>query len=184
MTPTTVRHINDGTFDPLNTEHVYIGRPMQNAASIAARRGSPFANPFVIPRDGDRESVIAQYRAWLAATPAVLAAVPSLKGKTLYCWCAPSACHGDVLAELADKEADDTTMDEAIREAMRREVDAGTPIIMLTCAPDAYHMVVDGVTYERAALLLKAAVRAVDRHLARSATATAIVSTPQEGEAP
>jgi hypothetical protein len=26
-----------------------------------------------------------------------------IKGKTLGCWCKPEACHGDVLAELADK---------------------------------------------------------------------------------
>jgi len=26
-----------------------------------------------------------------------------LKGKTLGCWCKPYQCHGDVLAELADK---------------------------------------------------------------------------------
>ena len=27
-----------------------------------------------------------------------------LKGKTLGCWCKPDPCHGDVLAELADKD--------------------------------------------------------------------------------
>jgi hypothetical protein len=26
-----------------------------------------------------------------------------LKGKVLGCWCKPDACHGDVLAELADE---------------------------------------------------------------------------------
>ena len=69
---------------------VYIGRP------------SKWGNPFVIGKDGTREEVIAKYRAWLLKQPALLATLPELKGKTLGCWCAPQACHGDVLAELAD----------------------------------------------------------------------------------
>ncbi|MBA3285144.1 MAG: DUF4326 domain-containing protein, partial [Nitrosopumilus sp.] len=28
-----------------------------------------------------------------------------LRGKTLGCWCRPDACHGDLLAELADNDA-------------------------------------------------------------------------------
>jgi hypothetical protein len=35
---------------------------------------------------------------------AILSAIPTLKGKVLGCWCAPLACHGDVLAELANAE--------------------------------------------------------------------------------
>ena len=31
-----------------------------------------------------------------------LAALPELRGKDLVCWCAPEACHGDVLLELAN----------------------------------------------------------------------------------
>lgn len=69
---------------------VYIGRP------------SKWGNPFVIGTDGTREQVIAKYRRWLESQPQLLAALPELKGKTLGCWCAPDACHGDVLAELAD----------------------------------------------------------------------------------
>ena len=33
---------------------------------------------------------------------ALLADLPELEGKTLFCWCKPDACHGDVLGELAD----------------------------------------------------------------------------------
>ena len=69
---------------------VYVGRP------------SKWGNPFVIGRDGEREQVIEKYRQWLLGQPALLAALPELKGKTLACWCAPKACHGDVLAELAN----------------------------------------------------------------------------------
>ena len=85
MQRTTVAHCKRAPFD------VYIGRP------------SKWGNPFVIGRDGNREQVIEKYRAYVLATPALLAAVkPELKGKVPGCWCAPQSCHGDVLAELAD----------------------------------------------------------------------------------
>src|SRR5262249_41455073 len=69
---------------------VYIGRP------------GKWGNPFVIGRDGTREEVVAKYRTHLLGNPALLAALPELAGKHLVCWCAPEACHGDVLIELAN----------------------------------------------------------------------------------
>ena len=68
---------------------VYIGRPGE------------WGNPFQIGRDGTRAQVIARYERWLATRPELLAALPELAGKTLGCWCAPRACHGEVLARLA-----------------------------------------------------------------------------------
>jgi hypothetical protein len=50
-----------------------------------------------------RADVIAMYRRWLQLQPDLLAALPELRGKDLVCWCAPEACHGDVLLELANK---------------------------------------------------------------------------------
>jgi hypothetical protein len=64
---------------------VYIGRP------------SKWGNPFVIGRDGDREQVVAKYRAWLAEQPDLLLQLHELIGKDLVCWCAPKPCHGHVL---------------------------------------------------------------------------------------
>jgi hypothetical protein len=61
--------------------------------------------PFVIPRDGSRDEVIAKYRAWIVQQPALMAALPELRGKDLVCWCAPSPCHADVLLELANAPA-------------------------------------------------------------------------------
>jgi hypothetical protein len=74
---------------------VYIGRP------------SIFGNPFKIGRDGTRTQVIDKYRQWVQGQPAVMAAIPSLRGKVLGCWCRPLPCHGDVLAELARPAGDD-----------------------------------------------------------------------------
>jgi len=57
---------------------------------------------------------------------------------------------------------------------MRRDVDAGTPLIVLTCAPGAYHLLVDGIAYERAVLLLRAALQRLERHLAPDADPEAV----------
>lgn len=97
---TTVRNIKDGTFDPTNPEHVYIGR--QNSRHGLDR--TKWGNPFLMKTEPQRHYVIAKYRASVESKPSLLAAVPELRGKTLYCWCFPRECHGDVLAELADKE--------------------------------------------------------------------------------
>lgn len=70
---------------------VYVGRP------------SPFGNPFVIGRDGSREDVIRKYEAWLMAQPGLVArAKEELRGRDLVCWCAPRACHADVLMKIAN----------------------------------------------------------------------------------
>lgn len=69
---------------------VYIGRP------------SKWGNPFLLTTPNSRQVVIDQYREWIQNQPELLAALHELRGKTLGCWCAPKACHGDVLAQLAN----------------------------------------------------------------------------------
>lgn len=81
---TRVVHCKKEPFD------VYIGR------------GSKWGNPFKIGQDGTRQDVIVKYCDYVATRADLLAALPELKGKVLGCWCHPQACHGDVLAELAD----------------------------------------------------------------------------------
>jgi hypothetical protein len=85
MSKTVVVHHRKVKFD------VFIGRP------------SKWGNPFKIGKDGTREEVISKYREWIMKQPELLADLHELKGKVLGCWCKPLACHGDVLAELADK---------------------------------------------------------------------------------
>jgi len=70
---------------------VFIGRP------------SKWGNPFVIGKHGDRGLVIEKFRSWIETQPQLLADLHELRGRTLGCYCAPRPCHGDVLAELADK---------------------------------------------------------------------------------
>ncbi len=70
---------------------VYIGRP------------TIWGNPFVIGRDGNREQVIDQYRKYLLDHPDLQErAKRELKGKDLACFCAPLACHGDILLFIAN----------------------------------------------------------------------------------
>ena len=73
--------------------YVYIGRP------------SKWGNLFIIGRDGSREEVIKRYKDWLMAQPILLKAIKTeLKDKILVCWCKPEACHGDILAEIANEK--------------------------------------------------------------------------------
>jgi hypothetical protein len=53
---------------------VYIGRP------------SVWGNPYVIGKDGDRETVIRKYREYLLSSPDLMARLPELEGKTVDCW--------------------------------------------------------------------------------------------------
>lgn len=78
---------------------VYIGRP------------SPWGNPFshqpntkAEVKTETREEAIACYEEWLRQNPEMIEkAKRELKGKVLGCWCSPKACHGDVLAKIANE---------------------------------------------------------------------------------
>lgn len=70
---------------------VYVGRP------------SKWGNPFIIGKDGSREEVIEKYKQFLESRPDLVeAARAELRGKNLVCWCAPLACHADVLMDIAN----------------------------------------------------------------------------------
>lgn len=72
---------------------IFIGRP------------GVWGNPYKIGKHGTREEVIALYRKYLELSPALMAAIPALKGQRLGCYCWPEACHGDVLVELAENHS-------------------------------------------------------------------------------
>lgn len=77
---------------------VYIGRP--------SKWGNPFshqAGTLAQFRVATREEAIARYEVWIKTQPHLIAALHELRGKVLGCWCSPKACHGDVLARLADR---------------------------------------------------------------------------------
>ncbi len=95
----TVRVVN--MREPRGDHDYYIGRP------------SMLGNPFVIGKDGERESVICMYRSFLEGRLVgdvngtiaemirkLVAEVREGHTVTLRCYCAPRPCHGDVIAEV------------------------------------------------------------------------------------
>jgi hypothetical protein len=77
---------------------VYIGRPSQwgNQFSHLASSAAKF-------RVSTREEAIVAYEEWFLGQPKLVAkAKLLLRGKVLGCWCKPLACHGDVLAKIAN----------------------------------------------------------------------------------
>jgi hypothetical protein len=84
---------------------VYIGRG----------QGSKWGNPFTHHQHlggnliivDSREEAVARYEEWLMEQPELVAlAKKELKGKILGCWCAPLACHGDILLKIANATED------------------------------------------------------------------------------
>ena len=66
-------------------------------------RGSPWGNPFVLGRDGNRETVIRRFAE--EVLPGL--DLEPLRGKDLICYCKPAACHGDVILNaLATKDSE------------------------------------------------------------------------------
>jgi len=69
--------------------------------AVYVGRGTKWGNPFVIGRDGDRATVIAKYRKYILP---VFETFHELWGKDLVCYCAPLACHADLLLQAAEHE--------------------------------------------------------------------------------
>lgn len=65
-------------------------------------RGSKWGNPYVIGKHGNRRDVIDQYYIRFLQGDLVNQ-VHELRGKDLVCYCAPLACHGDVLLKYANE---------------------------------------------------------------------------------
>lgn len=71
-------------------DKIYVGRP------------SKFGNPFSIGKDGSRTEVVAKFRVYADNDDYRRKVREELRGKDLVCWCAPKACHADVLLEIAN----------------------------------------------------------------------------------
>lgn len=67
--------------------------------SVYIGRGSPWGNPFKIGTHGDRAEVIRRFE--VETLPRL--DLEPLRGKHLVCFCAPAACHGDILLREANK---------------------------------------------------------------------------------
>ncbi|WP_405059040.1 DUF4326 domain-containing protein [Kribbella sp. NBC_01505] len=76
-----------------------------NGSFLAVDRSTEWGNPFELPYDGDRSTVIRNYADhYLPNKPSLLSRIGELRGKALGCWCAPEACHADELRRLAAQQ--------------------------------------------------------------------------------
>lgn len=75
-------------------------------ADVYIGRGSKWGNPFKMDKNNSREDVIERYEKWIRGKPNLLKDLPELIGKKLGCFCAPKACHGDILKKLLIEQID------------------------------------------------------------------------------
>lgn len=75
----------------------------QNNLLVAVDRSSPWGNPFILDRDGDRAAVCRKYaKYYLPHKDSLQSMIASLKGKVLGCHCAPQQCHADSIVEAVN----------------------------------------------------------------------------------
>ena len=102
---------------PTHAPRVYSSRPGATPAPppdcVYVGRPTRYGNPFSLGRHGDRAQCISMFRRWLNGDEEMIAVAGKrpptldqirhdLAGRNLRCWCAPEACHADVLLELAN----------------------------------------------------------------------------------
>lgn len=93
-------------FNINNPDDIYIGRFHQSIPyGILAK--SKWYNPYKIGKilfgtNVTREEALALYKDYILRNPNLIGSIHELKGKRLGCWCKSLACHGDILAELAN----------------------------------------------------------------------------------
>jgi hypothetical protein len=83
------------------------GSPTPPAGAVYVGRPTIYGNPFPIGPDG-REACVARYEEWLYQPQQAdlrERAIDELRGRDLVCWCAPDACHADVLLDLVNDDA-------------------------------------------------------------------------------
>ena len=87
---------------------ITVGNKKHGARGIYVGRPSPLGNPFPLHREDERAAVIRDYEDWLAEqlldpkSPASreihrLAELARRQDLCLLCFCAPKACHADII---------------------------------------------------------------------------------------
>ena len=75
---------------------------------VVIDRTTIYGNPYTIQKGGrTREQAIELYEIYarkrVKNDPQFHSAVKRLKGRRLFCWCAPLPCHGDVLQRICEE---------------------------------------------------------------------------------
>lgn len=68
------------------------------ADAVYVGRGSPWGNPYKMGRDGSRTAVINKFKLYVLED----LDLEALRGRDLVCYCAPEACHADILLREAN----------------------------------------------------------------------------------
>lgn len=93
MNKTTVVHCKKHEYDQLVDRTTILG------------------NPFRIGIDGTREECIAKYELYarerMKHDLVFAQAIWKCRGKRIACWCSPLACHGEVIARIADQDTEE-----------------------------------------------------------------------------
>ena len=87
---------------------ISVGNKQHGAKGMYVGRPSPLGNPFAMQGESTRAQVIRDYEDWLAEqlldprSPVSiemsrLAALARKQDLCLVCWCAPKACHADII---------------------------------------------------------------------------------------
>ena len=91
----------------LVTPRVFNKRGPHPPRAVLVDRTTDFGNPFKIGEHGNRQDVIEKYEFWIFQ-PEQLALrermIRELKGQDLLCWCAPDACHADIILSIANAD--------------------------------------------------------------------------------
>lgn len=88
----------------MKTDLALIEWAKQNGLFVRVDRATEWGNPFHLPGDGDRDTVLDNYEWYLERKPSLLTKISMLKGKVLGCWCYPELCHAGILEERANGE--------------------------------------------------------------------------------
>src|SRR5688572_7737470 len=92
----------EGSCPPLSSDKPKVWNrhdPKCPARAVYVGRGSPWGNPFRIGFDQTREQVIERFRCEVLPN----LDVTPLRGEDLVCYCAPCACHADLLLTAANR---------------------------------------------------------------------------------
>lgn len=86
-------------------------------------RKTEWGNPFEMPDDGDRAQVVGKFsKFYLPYKDGLLSRMSALRGKVLGCWCHPDECHGHLIADVVNREANGEGSAEQIADSIA-EVD-------------------------------------------------------------
>jgi hypothetical protein len=90
-----------------SADAIYVGRPTKWGNPYTHQADKATLAEYIV---ASREEAVAMYRQYIMANPLLLKACQEeLKGKDLVCFCAPKACHADILIEIANQTPKETS---------------------------------------------------------------------------